>query len=61
MKKGWDRALGESRKLFTLMRDMNDWIEEKWAPDLEEFDKQDGQVEGRGEKALGSLVEEGVD
>ena len=38
-KKAWDRALGESRKLFTLMRDTNDWIEQKWGPDLEEFDR----------------------
>ena len=54
MKKGWDRALGESRKLFTLMQDTNNWIEEQWGPDLEEFNSvQDGQVEGRGEKALG--------
>ena len=39
LKTEWDWARGKTRELYTMMRDTNDRIEDKWFPDQKEFDR----------------------
>ena len=65
MKKEWDRASSEGRKLSTLMRDTDDWIQGKFKPESLEFMRVSGKDRSKAEtkeryEELKKIVLEGM-